>query len=154
MQKNLFELDILLVEDDPNDVFFFEQACGRVSQLHKLFSLNNARAAIRHLEKFTETAGDDMRGFPTLVVSDLKMPGGDGFELLRWLKNHESCRVVPAIILSSSALQRDVQLAYELGANAYLTKPRSIDELRSLLQKTFEFWCICQHPICPAAPEA
>ena len=144
-------LDILLAEDDPNDVFFFKQACEKLPNLNSFHAVAHARAAIDYLEAHCVHGPDGAASLPTLVVSDLKMPGGDGFDLLRWLKNHKSCKVIPAIILSASSLEQDVQLAYELGANAYLTKPGNIDELRLLVQKTFDFWRMCQRAGSPGA---
>jgi CheY-like chemotaxis protein len=61
--------------------------------------------------------------FPEIVISDLKMPKVNGFGLLTWINEHPEFRVIPTLILSSSADPNDVARAYKLGANTYFVKP-------------------------------
>jgi len=68
------------------------------------------------------------------------MPGKTGFELVDWVRRESHCRWLPVIVLTSSDEPRDIQKAYELGANAYVTKNGSISELSALLKDLYEFW--------------
>src|ERR1041384_2926485 len=115
---------VLLVEDDGNDVELIQRAfkgCGCPVTLHVAY---NGQEAIDHL---LATAGNGMA--PELILTDIKMPIMDGFELLRWLKPKSPHRRTPVIMLTSSVMDRDVGRAYDLGAAAYLVKPATFEEL-------------------------
>ena len=77
---------------------------------------------------------------------DIKMPGADGFDVLRWMRDHSECPVLPTMMLSSSDYERDVRLAYELGARAYMVKPADLDDLKEMLQAAYNFWEWCEKP--------
>jgi len=85
---------------------------------------------------------------------DLKMPGTDGFEVLEWLRNEPQLKRLLVVVLTSSNLQADVDRAYELGANSYLVKPVSFDEMVNLIQRFEAYWSeINRTPSSPAAAE-
>jgi len=91
---------------------------------------------------------------PFLLLLDLKMPGTDGFEVLEWLRNEPQLKRLLVVVLTSSNLQSDVDRAYELGANSYLVKPVSFDEMVHLIQRFEAYWSeINRTPSSPAAPE-
>jgi len=77
------------------------------------------------------------------------MPGMDGFDVLRWLQEHPRCKVIPTIIFSSSAIESDVYESYALGANAYLEKSSSLDNLAETIKATYHFWSRCHVPVPP-----
>ena len=78
--------------------------------------------------------------FPTILLTDLKMPKRNGLEVLQWIKEHENCRVIPTIIFSASAQFQDVEKAYALGANSYVQKPSTFEELTILLASLLDYW--------------
>jgi CheY-like chemotaxis protein len=84
--------------------------------------------------------------FPRLLILDLKMPKLGGLDVLRWIRHHPHCAVIPTLILSTSILKTDIQEAYELGANAYLTKPGEFSKLQMLFRDLFAFWGHCELP--------
>jgi CheY-like chemotaxis protein len=74
---------------------------------------------------------------PDVIVSDIKMPGLNGFDLLRWVKSSEHLRQIPVFLLSSAFLERDRTLADSLGAELLLRKPSNTYELAELLKMMF-----------------
>jgi CheY-like chemotaxis protein len=74
------------------------------------------------------------------VLLDLNLPLFTGFELLSWLLKHECFKRLPVVVLTSSNQRHDIQLAYELGANAFLIKPSSLDALIKLVRSINDFW--------------
>lgn len=77
---------------------------------------------------------------PDLVLLDLKMPGIDGFEVLRRSKAAPATKRIPVIVLSSSTEDRDRARAYDLGANSYLVKPISIDGFLETIRLVRDYW--------------
>jgi CheY-like chemotaxis protein len=143
------KLSILLVEDDPHDVFFIRRALEKAAPGHTLRAVSNGAEAIDYLHAKSPFQNRLEFPPPNVILTDLKMPQMDGFELLRWLQAHEDCAVIPTIVLSSSAMESDVKQAYRLGANAFLRKPTSVHDLASLLSLTCEFWWNCERPKVP-----
>ena len=63
-----------------------------------------------------------------------------GFDVLRWLREQDGLRRIPVVILTSSRQRRDIDLAYDYGANAYLVKPIETQALADLFRSLFSFW--------------
>lgn len=90
---------------------------------------------------------------PSLVLLDLNMPQIDGWEVLRQMKADEKLRSIPVLVLTTSESQRDVNLAYQLGASCFLTKPQDLDEFFGLMAAIQEFWLKrAQFPDLPPIP--
>ena len=85
--------------------------------------------------------------FPRVLITDLKMPGMDGFELLKWLQAHPECSLIPRLVLTSSGHEEDIKRAYQLGVNSYLVKPSSFEGLVELLRLVFKYWEACETPV-------
>jgi CheY-like chemotaxis protein len=79
---------------------------------------------------------------PKLFLLDLKMPRLDGFEVLRWLRSHHVWRALPVIVLTNSCSGGDINHAYDLGANSFLTKPEDSDSYIRAVKQIAHFWLI------------
>ena len=80
------------------------------------------------------------------------MPKTGGFDVLNWKNSDPNFARIPVIVTSSSSLQIDIDLAYDLGANAYMVKPMTLQEMRHVFSVTAEFWkCISKWPSTPPA---
>jgi two-component system, response regulator len=77
---------------------------------------------------------------PRLILLDLKMPKVDGFEVLRRVKGDAKTRSIPVVVLTSSAVERDLQLAYSLGADSYVVKPMEFEEFTETVGRVCEYW--------------
>lgn len=143
-------LIVLLAEDEPNDVYLIKRALEKSGLEHTLRAVPDGGEAIRYLRGEGEFADRSAYPCPNLILSDLKMPGIDGFGLLQWLHDHPECSVIPMIILSASGIEADVRHAYQLGANAYMVKPSGLQDLVDLLHSMHDFWSRCERPSIPA----
>jgi CheY-like chemotaxis protein len=131
---------ILLVEDDPNDVLLITRAFQKAGLLNALKVVRDGEQAINYLNGEGNYADRERFPLPFLVLLDLKMPGTDGFEVLRWLRAEPAIKRLLVVVLTSSNLQEDVDKAYELGANSYLVKPVAFDEMVNLIQRFEIYW--------------
>ena len=138
---------ILVVDDSDDDLFFIRKALDRVGIGKTVNSVHDGQEAIDYLCGHGEFSNRQKFPFPTIILSDLKMPRMSGFELLRWVREHPDCGVIPTILFTSSAIEDDVREAYRLGANAYMVKPSKPEELDELLRTVCEFWSRCERPV-------
>jgi CheY-like chemotaxis protein len=137
---------ILLVDDSEDDLMLIARAFkknGTTALIRTTESGNEAIAYLRGEGKFGDRAEFP---YPTFIMTDLKMPDGDGFSVLENLKYHSSWRIIPAIVLSASSDTDDVKKAYMLGAASYFVKPPSFEGLTRLVGKLHGYWADCEVP--------
>jgi CheY-like chemotaxis protein len=131
---------ILVAEDNPDEAFLLERAfkkAGLEMRVHICGDGNEASDYLRGQNAF----GDRSKfPFPRMLITDLKMPRCDGFELLERVQSEQKCSIYPRVVLSASAEDKDVQRAFEAGANCYLQKPGKFEDLVSMVRVLCEFW--------------
>jgi CheY-like chemotaxis protein len=127
---------ILLVEDNPMDVDLTRRAFARRKVLHPIDVARDGEEALAFLEKWESHAP-----IPILILLDLKLPRVDGLEVLRRLKTHPLFHVIPVVILSTSTEDRDIQQAYDEGANSYIVKPVDFDQFMQIVEYIQIYWC-------------
>jgi CheY-like chemotaxis protein len=118
---------VLMVDDSDDDRALFGVAVKKAGRaLHLLAPVADGEQAIAYLAGQREYSDRTQHPYPELMVLDLKMPGKNGFDVLEWL-SQQSHRPV-TVVLSGSDHQRDMDQAFELGANYYHVKPSELDE--------------------------
>lgn len=131
---------ILLAEDDPNDVLLIKRALRKSYVNNPLQVVSDGQEAIDYLCGNPPFDNRTTHPFPSLVITDLKMPRCTGLEFLAWTSKNPAYRVIPTIVLSSSNQEQDVMRAYELGANTYMVKPNDFDGLSNLVSAIRAYW--------------
>ncbi len=144
-------LTILIVEDSEDDAFLLRRALDREGFKSSVQLVCDGRQAVKYLRGEGDYSDRHVHPFPDVVFTDLKMPGLDGFGVLKWLKSHPECKLLPTMVLTSSNEDEDINKAYGLGANAYLVKPGTLAELQKLVRTVHEFWNRCAKPNIPIA---
>jgi two-component system response regulator len=134
----------LLVDDDSDDRLLFVRAVEKSGLGADLFEATDGYAAINYLLGNDAYADRARFPFPDLVVLDLKMPGMDGFEVLKQIRANMGLQNLPVIVFTNSDSKRDVAAAYSSHASAFHQKPYQCDELVRLLQRVIPLWL---HPI-------
>lgn len=145
---------ILLVEDDPNDRLLFMRAVKKADITDPVQFASDGQAAIDYLSGAGEFADRVRHPAPDLVVLDLRLPLATGFEVLTALRQNVDTRHLPVVVLSSSPSSADIAHAYALGANGYLVKPSSSEDLLSLVLSLKSFWLTHNHSPLPGGPSA
>ncbi len=131
---------ILLVEDNKMDVALTLDAFREARLTNKIQVAHNGEEALQYLLGEGEFANRKTYPLPSIVLLDLKMPGIDGFEVLRKTKNTDEIKRIPVIILTSSKEEGDRALSYDCGANSYLVKPVSFDGFLEVIKKVMDYW--------------
>jgi CheY-like chemotaxis protein len=137
---------ILLVEDEENDAMLLKMAFKKNNILNPLHWVKDGVEAIAYLNGDGVYANHALYPFPEVLIVDLKMPRMSGLELLQWIRDHSDYKVIPTIIMSSSRQDSDIKKAYELGANTYMIKPSSFDELARMVKLAHEYWAASVKP--------
>jgi CheY-like chemotaxis protein len=145
--RTVNHLKILVVEDSPQDAFLFKAALGRAHVHASLHIVEDGVEAVRYLRHEGKYHDRRSHPFPNFIISDVKMPQMDGFQFLRWVRNHPEVSQLPIVLFSAAGNEADADQAYRLGANAYLVKPFSLGELTDLLRVTCDFWSRCIRPV-------
>jgi CheY-like chemotaxis protein len=123
---------ILLVDDNTEDLFFLRRKLGRIGVRNPIVSVEDGFEAIRVLKTCGRTAGGQPL-VPSILFLDIKMPGVTGFSVLSWVRDYDPLSSMKVIMVSDSGEPCDIELATELGANAYLIKYPSADALADVL---------------------
>ena len=126
-------LNVLLVEDLEDDRFIFQRVLKSARPDVNLFTANDGLEAMDYFQHQGRFANGELFPMPDIVFLDLKMPGCDGFDVLRWMKERSLLNSIKVLVLSGSSVPRDMALAHELGARDYLVKPITSQQLQSLL---------------------
>jgi len=137
---------ILLVEDDENDATLMKMAFEKNKILNPVQWVRDGLEAVAYLNGDGDYADRSKYPFPEVLLLDLKMPRMSGMELLAWIAEHPDFKIIPTIIMTSSRQEPDIEKAYKLGANTYMTKPCSLDELAQMVKVTHEYWAMSVKP--------
>jgi two-component system response regulator len=128
------------VEDNPDDRELTLRALKRSRPQQTVVAIEDGAEAIEYLREGGHAWASTSRDTPALVILDLKMPKIDGLELLKRLRKEPSTRLLPVVILTSSSERRDVNEAYQLGANSYLTKPVEFERFLEMVDCMCRYW--------------
>ncbi len=131
---------ILLVDDSRMDVELTLDAFRETSQTSTIHVAHNGQEALEYLFGQGHYADRHTHPLPDLVLLDLKMPGLDGFEVLRRLKTAPILKRLPVVVLTSSREEGDRALSYDLGANSYLVKPVSFEGFLDVVRQVDAYW--------------
>lgn len=139
---------ILLVDDNPHDVVLIRLAFRKVGIIDAIHLVKDGAEAMRYIAGEGSYADRRIYPPPTLVLLDLKMPGANGFEVLRWIRSQEQFDSLVVVVMSGSRDDGDIQHAYELGANSYLVKPTKFEDLVRMMEtlKDYQSWAGRKRP--------
>ena len=138
---DLHEVEILLVEDNPEDAEMTMRALRKRNLANHLHWVKDGEEALEYLFCTGRYAGRDLRSPPRLVLLDIKMPKVDGIEVLRRVKSSE-LKQVPVVVMTSSNEERDVLESYRLGVNSYIVKPVQFEDFMDTVAKIGLYWVL------------
>ena len=131
---------ILLAEDEEDYVLLIRTAFEKAEIPNPLHVVWNGQEVISYLLGEGKYSNREEYPLPDLLLLDLKMPRVNGFEVLRWIRQQTGLARLRILVLTSSEQMRDVNEAYQLGANSFLVKPNDFEDLAYLSRLIREFW--------------
>jgi two-component system, chemotaxis family, response regulator Rcp1 len=137
MAGSVHRIEILQVEDSEVDVLMTKEALRHLHAPAVLHVVENGVEAL----KFLARAGDySQMPRPDLILLDLNLPRKDGWDVLKTVKESEDFKNIPVIVLTTSADQEDVERAYSLHANCYISKPVDFEKYTEIVRSIETFW--------------
>ncbi len=137
--------EILLIEDSPSDADLAREALGQGKILNNLHFVEDGVEAMKFLRRKEPYLRVPR---PDLILLDLNLPKKSGVEVLTEIKTDQSLKLIPVVILSTSAAQEDIIQSYSLHANCYITKPVDFVQFTKVIRLIEEFWlAVVQLPV-------
>ena len=130
---------ILIAEDDADDRFLLETAFEESGFTDKIVFAENG---VDLLDYLNNQLSDGVPKFPAFILLDLNMPKKDGREVLKELKEHPVLRKIPVVVFTTTKHEKDISKCYELGANSYIVKPVSFDDLVRVVATLRNYWFV------------
>jgi chemotaxis family two-component system response regulator Rcp1 len=130
-------IEVLLVEDSPGDVRLTREA---FRDANRAIHLNVACDGVEAMAFLRKTGKHVDAPRPDLILLDLNLPKMDGREVLAQIKEDESLKLIPTVILTTSDSEADIVKSYQLQANCYLSKPVQLDAFENLVKSINDFW--------------
>lgn len=130
---------ILLVEDNPDDIELTTLAFKKNNFANEIVVVEDGQEAIDFLLG-NDPEGVQKRGYPELILLDLKLPKINGHEVLKKIKAENQTRRIPVVILTSSQEEEDIIKGYDLGANSYVRKPVDFKDFVEVVNNMGIYW--------------
>jgi CheY-like chemotaxis protein len=140
MESN--EVEILLVEDNPNDAELAIRALKAHNLANKLVWLKDGVEALDFIFAQGQYADRSIEDIPKVVLLDLKLPRVNGLEVLEKVKSDKRTRTIPIVVLTSSSEERDIVTSYNLGVNSYILKPVDFDKFVEAVKEVGIYWLL------------
>jgi CheY-like chemotaxis protein len=131
---------ILLVDDGEDDVILIRKAFANAKVTNPIHAVTDGEEAVAYLSGEGRYANRAEHPLPALILLDLHMPRMNGFQVLEWIRTQKALGLIPVVVLTTSNLMRDVNSAYELGANSFLVKPMDFQDYADLGRLIHDYW--------------
>lgn len=133
---------ILLVEDSPDDALLVQRAFRKANLANSVQLVRDGDEAVAYLKGDPPFSDRGQFPLPVLMLLDLKLPRLSGLEVLKWVRQNGALKRLPVVVLTSSRESVDVNRAYDLGVNSYLTKPVGFEALLEMVKSLNLYWLI------------
>jgi CheY-like chemotaxis protein len=130
----------MLVEDNEDDVFLMKRALQGARVVNPLYVVEDGQEAVDYLSGAGKFADRDHYPLPAVVFLDLKLPLMSGHDVLAWIRQQREFETLIVIVLTSSNEASDLSRCYALGANSYLVKPPTPEQLDDLATAFKWYW--------------
>lgn len=126
------DVHILLVEDNEGDIILTQEALKEAKIRNKITVARDGEEALAMLQNSTT--------LPDLILLDINLPKIDGLEVLTTIKANDRFRMIPVIMLTTSAAERDIMTSYANHANCFITKPVDLARFMDVVRTIEDFW--------------
>jgi len=141
---NKEKVEIVFIEDNPADVELTLNALKKSNLANYVKVLTDGEEALDYLFNVCGPPGGV--GCPFLILLDLKLPKVSGIEVLEKIRSDERTKMIPVVVLTSSAEEKDRIESYKLGVNSYIVKPVEFDNFAKVVSEIGFYWVLLNKP--------
>jgi CheY-like chemotaxis protein len=131
---------ILAVEDSDEDYAAFCRVMREFSPNHPVYRVSDGDDALDYLYHNGNYTDPSTSPRPSVVLMDLNLPGTDGRSVIQQVKQDSLLKMIPIVVLTTSASPKDIEACYRYGVNSYMVKPIGVDALKITVQEFFQYW--------------
>lgn len=135
-------LNILFIEDDPAHAEITMRNFRKSRLANTIVHLWDGQQALDYLFRKNEYADPEKSPRPHIILMDLRLPKVDGLEVLSHIRNNESLKCIPTIILTTSDADVDINKAYDYNVNSYLVKPLEFEKFAKMIETFGFYWMV------------
>lgn len=135
-------VDLLLVEDNPHDIELTLHTFRSYNFANHVYVVRDGAEALEFVFCTGAYADRRFEDTPKVILLDLKLPKVDGLEVLRRVKGDPRTQMIPVVVLTSSAEERDIVESYQVGVNSYLVKPVNFEQLAETVRQLGLYWLL------------
>ncbi len=143
--SNYDEVEVLLVEDNPNDVELTLRALNKHNLANRVHTVTDGEEAIEYIFCTDRYKERSIKNPPKVILLDLKLPKLNGIQVLKLIKSDERTKTIPVVVVTSSQESKDLKECYALGANSYIQKPVEFDKFVDALSQAGLYWLAVNH---------
>jgi two-component system, response regulator len=136
------EVEILLVEDNPNDVELTLRALKKNNLANRVQVVGDGAEALDFVFARDKYSDRRVENSPRVILLDLKLPKVDGVEVLREIRSNPQTKQIPVVVLTSSSEERDIIETYKLGVNSYILKPVDFEKFIEVVKELGYYWLL------------
>ncbi|MGB3512664.1 MAG: response regulator [Microcoleaceae cyanobacterium] len=133
-------LSLLVVEDSEEDYTTLLRIIRKQGFEHPIYHCLDGDEALDFLLHTGEYSNPETAPRPTLILIDLNLPGTDGREVIKVIKEHKELKIIPVVVFSTSSNPQDIQVCYEEGVNSYMQKPVNLKSLSKNIEYFLSYW--------------
>lgn len=138
--------NILIVEDEEAHAALTERAIRKAGHANRVDIVHDGEEALNYLFNCGRYEDSTKYPCPGLILLDIKLPGIDGIEVLKQIKEHPVLKKIPVIMLTTSKREEDIAASYSNYANSYLTKPVGFKEFEEKVMQIESYWMRLNEP--------
>ena len=140
MPESLKTYTILIADDDPEDCMLVTDAAAQAGLVHQIQTVHDGEALLDYLSVCMQQDAGEASPRPDLILLDLNMPRFDGRQALAEIKQSDTWRRIPIVVLTTSSSQNDIVYAYEMGASSFISKPITFQGWIDLMSMLDRYW--------------
>ncbi len=142
MTKEIRPITILLVEDNLQDIEITRRAFAKGRVHNDLMVVRDGEEALDYLYRRGKFQDQGSSPRPGMILLDLNLPKIGGLDVLQQIKNDESLKNIPVIVLTVSQREQDIVRSYNLGVNTYIQKPVEFDNFMRVVNTVHDYWIL------------
>lgn len=146
MKKPVESIEILLIEDNPNDALLATMALEESHVVNHIIHLKDGAEALDFIFHEGQYANAPVDNNPKVILLDLKMPKVNGLEVLKRVKSDSRTKDIPVVVFTSSDEDPDVKECYRLGVNSYVVKPLDFEQFKQVINNIGLYWVVLNRP--------